>query len=167
MIDNLEYYENMLRRYSATAELINRKRWKWIMQVSPKIVLDYGSGVGWFRAFRPAGVEVDTFDIANYPQTGLRHDKYDLVTLWDVIEHMQNYNPLMIEADYVALTTPILPIGKQLETWKHYKPGEHLKYYTEEKLDELFNSYGFHRLDSGYYECPPREDIWSVLYERI
>ena len=76
---DLEYFEKMLRQNSKTAEEISNIRWDWLYELCPKTVLDYGSGCGFFRAFRPRGIEVDTYDIGPYPQTGIRLRLYDIV----------------------------------------------------------------------------------------
>ena len=167
MIYDIEYYENMLRMYSQSAEQICKIRWDFVDCITPWHVLDYGSGVGWFRAYRPEGVEVDTFDVGPYPQTGITRDSYDLITLWDVIEHLPTWNPQWEKTQYVALTVPILPEGQNIVEWKHWKPSEHLKIFTEDILDALFEKYGFEKVKSGYPECPPRVDIGSFLYRKV
>lgn len=164
---DLDYYDNMLRMYSATAEPICRIRWDWVSEISPRTVLDYGSGIGWFRAFRPEGVEVDTFDVMPTLQTGLLHSEYDLVTYWDVIEHMPHWNPCWIPAKHIALTTPILPEGQNPATWKHSKDGEHVIVFTPEHLEVLFSEYDYRLVKHGMPECPPRTDIHSFLFRRV
>jgi len=76
---DLSYYYKVLRLNSATAGLINSIRWDWVRNCKAKTILDYGCGPGWFRAFSPNGAVVDTFDIMEVPQTGIQHDKYDLI----------------------------------------------------------------------------------------
>lgn len=166
---DLAYYEGMLRDYSKTAEDICKIRWNFVAEIRPRIVLDYGCGIGWFRAFRPDGVVVDSFDIADYPQTGIRRIDYDLICFWDVLEHLPNFEviaDLLANANYVAVTVPIKPKNVALEKWKHFKPGEHLHYFTEKDLDSFFKEYNYKKLKRGYPECPPRQDILSALYER-
>lgn len=167
----LGYYENLLRMYSATAQRICNIRWDFILSYTKaKSVLDYGSGVGWFRAFRPEGVEVDTYDKASYPQTGISSSRYDVVCFWDVLEHIANFKeiePVLNSTKFVALTIPIKPPKVNLKNWKHYKPGEHLHYFTLEMLDDFFETYGFERIEEGKLECPPRVDIWSCLYKKV
>jgi len=169
---NLGYYEIMLRQNSGTAEKINKIRWDFVKEINPKVVLDFGCGVGWFRAWRPEGIEVDTHDIGPFPQTGIVHIEYDLITLWDVFEHLPNFDliwRLLDKSKYCALSIPVLPKGKRLDTWKHFKPGEHLHYFTEEQLDMLFGRYGFEKIKRGMPECKPagpREDIVSLLYKK-
>lgn len=166
---DIEYYENMLRQYSKTAEQIAELRWKWIEELDPRIVLDYGSGVGWFRAWRPKGVQVDSYDIASYPQTGIKLVIYDVVCFWDVLEHILDFTkiePILALARNAAVTLPIMSEQEEFDQWKHFKPGEHLHYFTNATLDALFARYGFARKKIGQPECPPRKDITSVLYEK-
>lgn len=168
----LNFFEIMLQQNSATAEDICRRRWNFIAPTKAKRILDYGSGVGWFRAFRPNNdLIVDTYDIANYPQTGINESEYDVICFWDSLEHIPDLDEiswLLARTKFVAITVPIFPINskKLLEQWKHYKPGEHLHYFTLQLLDEFFINYNFERILANQNECPPREDIWSIFYGR-
>jgi len=166
---NLEYYENMLRNYSKTGETISKIRWEFINRLNPHNVLDYGCGVSWFRAYRPDGINVDTFDIGPYPQTGVSLKIYDVTCFWDVLEHIPDFSviePILRISNNIAVSLPISP-GEIDLNWKHYKPGEHLHYFTHETLDVLFKRYGFNKLIDGTPECPPREDIWSFIYKKL
>jgi len=169
-IYNLEYYENLLRIHSKTAQEISKIRWDFVVQCNPVTVLDYGCGCGFFRAYRPKAVLVDTFDIGGYPQTGITRDRYDLVCFWDVLEHFASCKYILsclTDVKYVALSIPILPDGMELETWKHYKPGEHLQYFTHESLSDIFRKFDFIKIKEGQPECPPRKDVWNFLYAKI
>ena len=167
---NLEYYELMLRQNSASAEAISKIRWDFISQLNPKIVLDYGSGPGWFRAWRPEGVEVCSYDVANYPQTGIELLSYDVVCFWDVLEHIPDFKvvePVLRLSNAVAVSIPVTPSDPSLLTnWQHFKPGEHLHYFTTDTICALFKRYGFHLSESNQNECPPRKDITSFLFTR-
>jgi len=167
---DLNYYEKMLREYSKTGERIAKIRWDWIKECDPRTVLDYGSGVGWFRAWRPKGVEVYSYDIAEYPQTGIDLMMYNVVCFWDVLEHIPDFSkiePILSLARNVAISIPMKVELNNFATWKHWKPGEHLHYFTEETLNALFERYGFRQVKIGQPECPPREGIVSVIYEKI
>ena len=168
---DLAYWDRMLRQNTGTAQRINAIRWHFLKEFSLKAVLDYGSGVGWFRAFSSPGVEVDTYDTAAWPQTGILHDHYDLVAFWDVLEHIGNFEiirPILSITRLVAFCMPILPKGKSLQGWKHFKPGEHLHYFTKPHLEAIFGNYEFKMLKEGYpeSECGIREDIYSAVYFR-
>lgn len=165
-----DYYYNLLRLQTEHAQKISEIRWAFVKPCNAQSVLDYGSGVGFFKAFAPSHVLVDTYDIGPYTMTGITQTNYDLVCLWDVLEHLpsidEQLEKVLRAATWVALSLPILPPGFALETWKHFKPGEHLHYFDDRILDILFKKYGFKRTESGYPECPPRKDIESILYRR-
>ncbi len=167
---DLNYYENLLKMYSKSAEQINNIRWEFISDINPKVVLDYGSGVGWFRAYRPKDVEVYSYDIGNFPQTGIELRMYDVVCFWDVVEHVPDFTILesiLNLSRHVAITLPIYEENvENLEAWKHFKPNEHLHYFTKKSLVALLNKYFFEEIKSGQPECPPRQDIWSFLFKR-
>lgn len=166
---DLAYYENMLRQYSATAEMISKIRWEWIAEFKPRTVLDYGSGVGWFKAWAPQGITVYSYDTGEYPQTGIELLMYDVTCFWDVLEHIRDFDviePILALSRNVAGTVPIKPEDIAFSNWKHFKPGEHLHYWTEETLTGLFGRYGFSLLKTGYPECPPRQEVLSFAYTR-
>lgn len=166
---DIDYYENMLRNYSGTAEQICRIRWDWIAELQPKVVLDYGCGVGWFRAFRPLGVEVYTYDIGDYVQTGIPLKVFDICCFFDVLEHVNDFTviePILRLSNYVITSLPLATQDEGLSKWKHFKPGEHLHYFTKYTLEALFEKYGFVIIKIGTPECPPRKDITSFLFKR-
>lgn len=169
---DLSYFEKMLRQNSSSAEAINQRRWAWVTPVLERysVVLDYGSGVGWFRAFSPSGYTIDTYDIGLFPQTGILHEHYDLITFWDVLEHIpfltRELGHLISTAEYVAFSVPIPPRGQDVLTWKHYKPGEHIHYLSRELWVDWWAESGFEIVKQGMPECPPREDIVSFLMRR-
>ncbi len=166
---DLAYYDKMLKQYSATAENICRIRWDWVKEANARTVLDYGSGVGFFRAYRPQGVEVDNYDVMPVPQTGITRKEYDLLTLWDVLEHLPSLEEIdnfLKSARFVAISIPILPDGKSWIGWKHFKPSEHLFYPNASQLAAMFASYGFEEVKRGQPECPPRSDVWNFLYRK-
>jgi hypothetical protein len=175
MIYNLDYFEKMLRQNSATAQEIAEKRWRFILDSSCnqeiKTVLDYGSGVGWFRAFRPENIRtVHTFDIGKYPQTGISLMVYDVVTFWDVLEHIKDFRdiePILRLANNVACSLPMLPKEKDILKWKHFKPGEHLHYFSKPMLVTLMAKYGFKWQQCESIECPPRQDILSFYFTKF
>jgi len=166
---DIEYYEQLLRKYSKTAEEIVALRWEFIAEVRPKIILDYGSGVGWMRAYRPKDVIVDSYDIGPFPQTGILHEHYDVICFWDVLEHIPDLaivEKLIRKCDYVATSIPIKPPEKKWKPWKHFRPLEHLHYFDIELLDAMFDYFGFENIKCSQLECPPREDIYDILYKR-
>jgi len=166
---DLDYYERTLYLNSTTAEKISNIRWQFVKSVRAKTVVDFGAGVPWFRVFRPPNVDVDTYDVGVAPQTGIRRSEYDLITFWDVLEHLKDMNLanfVLQHSKWAAVTVPVLPDGVFLHKWKHYKPGEHVTIFTEASIDEFFIKRGFKLVKKGTPECPPRSDIGSFLFKR-
>lgn len=165
-IYNINYYDGLLKNYSDTARQINKIRWNFVKETKPETVLDFGCGVGWFRAFRPDGVVVDTYDIMPVFQTGIRLDEYDLVTFWDSFEHTFECDHIIKMGKYIALSIPICKSG-DLKNWKHYKPKEHLRLFLlDEDVIIYFKKLGFELVKKNQGECPPRVDITSFLFKR-
>jgi hypothetical protein len=165
---NIEYYEKMLRQNSGSGEMIAKIRWDFISEVRPRRVLDYGSGVGWFRAWRPAGVTVDSYDILPVPQTEIKLAIYDVTCFWDVLEHIQDFGviaPVIALSKHLAVTVPVRPPGKEYARWKHSKPSEHVNVFTSEGLSDLMSYFGFELMKEEKAECPPRTDIISFLFK--
>ena len=177
---NYEYLLKMLRKNSLTAKAINDIRWKLIQGccANVKTVLDYGSGCNYLTAFAPSGISVDSYDIGTchegllYPQTGIRRDCYDVVCLFDVMEHVDwENNPdkmmlkMMGNVRYLVIAVPIFK-GGIFEQWRHYKPGEHLTYFTHQSLNDLLQPLGLALIYQGEDECPPRLDIGTFIYTK-
>ena len=172
-IYNKKYWKSISKDYKSTAETINKVRWGFVKSIKPKIVLDYGAGACFLSKYAPIGVIVDTFDIGDFPikYTGIRHKKYDLIFLCDVLEHIPDhriFDDIFKKTKYVYISVPILPKGQKLKNWKHYKyhTGEHLHYFTKSSLDLFFEARGFKRVKYGYPE-KIRADIWSVIYKKL
>jgi len=175
------YLLKMLRQNSGSAKEINTKRWDFIKEICPEVktVLDYGCGCNYLSAFAPEDVEVDSYDIGeycgvHYPQTGITRDNYEVACFFDSLEHVdwkESLDSKMLYvvgiSDYVIVSVPILPPGKSLdETWRHYKPTEHLTYFTESTLEKFFNDLGFELVTMNAIECPPRCDITTFAFKK-
>ena len=170
---NKEYFKSISDAYEKTAKKISKIRWDFVKFIKPKIVLDYGAGANFLTKFAPKGVIVDSFDIGKYPikYTGIRHKFYDLIFLCDVLEHIPDFrilNKILKRTRYIYVSIPLLPKGKRLKKWKHFKfeTGEHLHFFTERSLDLFFEARGFKRIKSGFPECEIREDIYSAVYKK-
>jgi len=166
---DLKYYDKTLRLNSKTAEHISKIRWAWLSDIPHNKVLDYGCGVGWFRAWKPEQTKVWSYDVGVCPQTGIEIQIYDVICLWDVLEHIEDFThleSLLRLSNAVAGTMPLKPRDVKYTNWKHFKPGEHVHYWDKEELDAYFAP-DFKKIKDGYPECPPREDVLSFLYRRV
>jgi 2-polyprenyl-3-methyl-5-hydroxy-6-metoxy-1,4-benzoquinol methylase len=145
---------------------------------TPGRVLDVGCSVGaYLRVAREAGWDAvglefsrDSSEVARSQHglevvTGTLDDRpfpegsFDLVTLWDVIEHvpdplrtMGQVHELLRPDGLVAITTPnidglfpqaSLPIARLIRYWPHPEPPHHLYQFSKRTLTRLLEEAGF------------------------
>lgn len=136
-------------------------------------ILDVGCATGFFlkaardRNWKTEGVEVSKFatDYArthykfkihqgNFLTLKITPNSYDIITLWDVIEHFHNpilalnkINKLLKPGGLLILSTPdakSIPAKLTRERWVGYKlSDEHLGYFSRQTLESLLNNAGF------------------------
>ena len=116
-------------------------------------VLDFGYGDGEFvRQANRAGYEAYGFDThndnLNCPTVGDCSGKWDAVTMFDSIEHVADLKTAFdrLDSDVFVITTPHPgdnPPEGEILSWRHYKPNEHLHYFTPAALSWFFRSRGY------------------------
>lgn len=119
-------------------------------KVKPSI-LDVGFGSGDFlRVMRKEnwdiwGADLHTVDLG-IPRITIEEatkKKWDVVTFFDSLEHFSDFSFLStLNSDCIIVSIPHSPICPNGD-WKHYKPGEHLHYFTSRSICELFRIYGY------------------------
>jgi 2-polyprenyl-3-methyl-5-hydroxy-6-metoxy-1,4-benzoquinol methylase len=137
----------------------------------PARLLDLGCATGDFlaaaekRGWVGAGLEVSPYAAEQARRRGLKVltgsletvggalDRYELVTLWEVIEHLpdplgelRRIRPLLAPGGLLAVSTPnVYGISTRLFGRRSvtFKPGEHLFYFSRETLRQLLNAAGF------------------------
>lgn len=125
-------------------------------------VLDIGYGNGAFlKRARAAGMDIYGIDLHTEDfgipvvdfETKL---SFDLICFFDSIEHFPNFAPLCkLKSQNVVVSIPKTPdfFLRAPRQWRHYKPGEHLHYFSHESLDLLMNKWGFlDKAAEGYPE---------------
>jgi len=157
------------RRYSQIIEHLPEK---------PR-VLDVGSAYGYFMdvavdaGARVSGVEVakhavletkkrhgDVVEWGTLEESDILAQSKDLITMWDVIEHVSDPMVLFAAAHRVlrkdgilALTTPdigSIPARVMKDRWLGFKPDEHPIFFTKESLTLALENAGFHIISMGY-----------------
>lgn len=142
-------------------------------------VLDYGAGGGGFlRDARSAGFEVKGFDVM--PQTalwlreaGLYADNpadFAALCLWDTIEHLPNAEGILKRVPRGAHLFASIPVFEDLRAVrgsKHYRPGEHLYYWTETGFVDWMALWGYRLLEASDHEVKAgREKIGAFAFVR-
>jgi 2-polyprenyl-3-methyl-5-hydroxy-6-metoxy-1,4-benzoquinol methylase len=107
---------------------------------------------------------------------------YDCITLFDVIEHVEepewllrHCNSILNPNGIIALTTPNVMVFRGDETlrkWKHWKPKEHLLLHTPISLGKVFQKVGMGILYMGYDESDirpgnPNSDLITVVARKV
>jgi 2-polyprenyl-3-methyl-5-hydroxy-6-metoxy-1,4-benzoquinol methylase len=78
---------------------------------------------------------------------------FDVISLYDVIEHVPDLNQLVDELHRLLSSSGVVEIRtpnvahwrnpRDLSTWKEVKPSEHLYYFDAATLTRLFQAHGF------------------------
>jgi SAM-dependent methyltransferase len=142
-------------------------------------VLDVGYGNGAFlkRACGAGmsifGADVHTEDFG-IPVVDLETKiSFDLISFFDSLEHFPSFAPLLrLRSKNVIVSIPQTPdfILDAPRRWRHYKPGEHLHYFSHRSLDTFMAQWGFQRkLAQGYPEDSIRGklSIDGEIYDNI
>ena len=144
-------------------------------------VLDVGIGAGEFVDICP--LETAGFDINPFGIKWLEDKKkfYDVnkkknfddikaFCFWDVLEHIEKPDVLfskMAKDSMVFVSIPIVNNFDNIENWKHYKPGEHLYYFTLKGFITWMDDWGFSMIDSSSGEMTAgREDIYTFVFKK-
>jgi 2-polyprenyl-3-methyl-5-hydroxy-6-metoxy-1,4-benzoquinol methylase len=138
--------------------------------------LDLGSGYGYFRAsLDAAGFSHEGIEISQHARTvaeGLYGfstlagtlddygselaDRYQLITLWDVIEHLADpvrllaqIRSCLVPGGVLAIKTPNLdcPEAQVFGPYYHSLKREHLVYFTPKSLEQAAHLAGLHTVD--------------------
>lgn len=143
-------------------------------KVKPILTLDVGIGNGDFvDKFGCYGYDVNPEAIKYLKSTRAYIDpysescKWQCITFWDVIEHIEDAEELLNKTDMVILSTPIYNNLKHTLKSKHFRPEEHLWYFTIGGMINYMNNFGF---DCKYYSTIEsklgRESIGSFVFKR-
>lgn len=138
-------------------------------------VLDVGIGSGEFIKLRPntCGCDVNPVAIEWLKRNDLWSEHLDHfagVTMWDVLEHLQVPELYLRQINlhsYLFVSIPIFYALGAIRLSKHYRPGEHLQYYTEDGLIAWMDQHGFRVRERADFEIQAgRESILSFAFQR-
>lgn len=171
-------------------EEMSRLRWEFIQQhlalPEGSKVLDIGYGNGAFlKHAQRAGMEIFGIDLhgEDFGVPEVTYSSpigYDLVCFFDSIEHFSEFDKILgLNAGHVVASIPDPPelLLSQPHRWRHYKPGEHLHYFSRDSLDLLIHRWGLkHKVAEGHPEDTIRgkltidgrtyNNIYTAIYSR-
>ena len=95
-------------------------------------------------------------------------EKVNAITCWDSLEHIWEPGELLRQVGkYVFMSIPIFDGVDHILSSKHYKPGEHIYYFTNEGLIKYMDGHGFKMLECNDMETViGREGILSYVFKR-
>ena len=175
----IEYSGPYFEKYQAMdntpmGEALTRARVEMVARHCDSGVVDIGIGGGRFVLECPgsAGFDVNLDAVAWLNSRGLYFDIGRLpitaITCWDSLEHIPDPEQLIAKVgEWVFVSMPIY-----LNQWdclrsKHYKPGEHLWYWTQSGLIAWFARQGFGCVEINEKESElGREGITSFAFRR-
>jgi hypothetical protein len=142
-------------------------------------VLDWGAGSGEFlREARAAGFRVAGFDVIPETRTALESagaysddpGAFDALTLWDTLEHLAEPLQLLERVGpraMVFVSVPIFTDLREIRQSRHYRPGEHLYYFTEFGLSYWMAMAGFDLVETSAHEVQAgRDSIGAYAFRR-
>lgn len=91
------------------------------------------------------------------------------ITCWDSLEHIPDPTALLNNVEeWVFASIPVFLNGEQVTQSKHYRPGEHIWYWTHEGFVQYMFRMGFNMLEHNRDETElGREDIGSYTFKRF
>lgn len=138
-------------------------------------LLDVGIGSGEFILRRPeftCGYDINPIGVKWLKDRKLWADPY-LVTyplsMWDVLEHIDDFVPLLENCrEWLFLSLPIFRDATHALGSKHFRPKEHVWYFTRDGLEWIMSRLGFALIECNDEETKiGREDIMSFAFQRM
>lgn len=188
---SVEYDSQYVHRYDALpCEPMSALRWHFIQQAldlrAGSRILDIGYGNGAFLMHaRQHGMAVFGLDVhgedLGIPTVDYATDRqFDLICFFDSLEHLPSFECLFrLRTRHVVVSLPNPPecLLRSPGNWRHYKPGEHLHYFSPRSLNTLMHRWGFPvRLAAGFPEDAVRgklridgrlhDNIYTAIYAK-
>ena len=144
---------NMVRRHYAGSDIV-----------------DVGIGGGRFVTESGAfGFDVNPEAVEWLKRVGrYREPAGEALTFWDALEHIPDpARAVEAATEWVFVSMPIYRNAEDVLSSKHYKPGEHLWYWTKDGLIRWFHRLGFYCVEVNHAESElGREGILSFAFRR-
>lgn len=143
-------------------------------EVDADDLIDIGVGAGNFvQAYECWGYDINPHAVSILKSIDRYIEPKDLrgqvsMTFWDSLEHIPDPKPLLdLITQYAFVSTPIYPGVNHITRSKHYKPNEHVWYFTHHGLDAFMKAHGFVMLEKNHMETElGREAINTYVFGR-
>lgn len=141
---------------------------------SPGISLDIGIGGG--RYVQESGGygfdvcdDAKTWLVSNNAFVDPYQQQVDVVTCWDSLEHIPDPRALLGQVrKWLFVSLPVFEDADDVLSSKHYKPGEHLWYFSSTGFINWCAEQGFECVEMNRVESDlGREGIMSFAFKRV
>jgi len=173
-IEKCKIYHNNLSRLEA----VNKSRIDLVSSIyGDGELLDIGVGQcdfldrrpnTWGHDIAPSAIDALNARGKYAPERAMK--RFDAFSMWDVLEHLPNPGALLSslpDACFLFVSIPVIPDLGKLDSWTHYKPGEHLYYFTVQGFIDYMEMYGFRCVKQTDGETlAGRVDIFSAAFTK-
>lgn len=170
------YYAKFASHDQAILEKVNAGRVAFVSKIfGAGKVIDVGIGDGQFIKHRPNtyGHDVNPAGIEWLKRNDLwarSLSEFGAATFWDVIEHVETPEQYLRQINlhsFAFFSLPIFYALGAIRASKHYRPGEHLYYWTEDGFVAWMDLHGFRLVELQDFEIQAgRESILSFAFRR-
>lgn len=169
------YWEEFRQRdASPMGELLTEARLALVRRHYSGQVVDIGIGGGRFVEYAAAqGYDVNAEANEWLRQRDAYCDPYsrpvDAITCWDSLEHIPDPAALLAQVrEWAFIAIPIFEEGDGVPASRHYKPGEHIWYFSHRGLVDWMKAHGFVCMEHNDAETElGREGIRSYAFMRV
>lgn len=139
-----------------------------IFDSTPNSLLDIGYGDGSFLYAASnlinecTGTDVTGVELKDPVKTfkynsNLTFPFYDVVTLWDVYEHLPDLSVINnIRTKMICISMPDVS-NQNFDTWKHRKPNEHIHHFTPDTLKKYMEKFHYKCVYQSWQEDAVRK----------
>jgi hypothetical protein len=138
----------------------------------PGTALDIGYGNGLFlKVMKRAGWGIYGLDVHGkdygVPEAPAldRTQRYTIATFFDSLEHIADLDiVLKVHAEHVFISIPHRPdrFREYFAGWRHYRPGEHLHYFSSTSLKALMRQCRYQFVSESAIEDTIRGKCWNT-----
>lgn len=135
-------------------------------------VLDYGCGSGAFvHALKSVGYDAQGFNVGDENPEGA----FNVVTMFDVIEHLPEPSEVFkLNPEFFVISVPdFKPVASgeiELKKWRHYRPDEHIHYFSYTAIRRFFQRHGYDCIIENHTEDYIRKaaypNILTCIFKR-
>lgn len=179
--EQIEYGQKYFDEFKAKADTplgrnIMRARVEFVARHYHGLLCDIGIGSGAFietRRTMTCGWDVNPIALAWLKSRNLLMDPSEAycpaISMWDVLEHIPNFYGLLNNVlHWIFLSIPIFRDQNHALASKHFKPGEHCWYFTDNGLRLVMEHFGFQCVERSSFESKlGRDEIGSFAFQRV